>query len=73
MSSVFTTEKSDGSHRTILNLKKLNESISYVHFKMVSLNNVRHLIKPGVWMGSIDLKDAYYSGRLNPNFQRYFT
>ena len=73
MSSVFTTEKSDGSHRTILNLKKLNESISYVHFKMESLNNVRHLIKPGVWMGSNDLKDAYYSVRVNTNFQRYFT
>ena len=59
VSSVFTTEKSDGSHRTILNLKKLNESISYVDFKMESLNNVRHLIKSGVWMGSIDLKDTY--------------
>ena len=40
---------------------------------MESLNNVRDLIKPGVWMGSIDLKDAYYSVRVNPNFQRYFT
>ena len=53
VSSVFTTEKSDGSHWTILNLKKLNESISNLHFKMESLNNVRHLIKPGVWMGPL--------------------
>ena len=66
MSSIFTTKKADGSHQTILNLKNLN-------FKMESLNNVRHLLKPGVWMGSIDLKDAYYSVWVNPCFQKYFT
>ena len=65
--------KSDGSHRTILNLKNLNESITCVHFKMESLKHVKQLIKPGVWMGSIDLRDAYYSVRVNPPFQRYFT
>ena len=73
ISSIFTTEKPDGSHRTILNLKKLNESIRYVHFKMESLKNVIQLIRPGVWMGSIDLRDAYYSVRVDKDFQRYFT
>ena len=48
MSSIFTTKKVDGSHRTILNLKNLNESINYVHFKMESLNNVRHLQARGM-------------------------
>ena len=65
--------KPDGSHQTILNLKNLNESITYVHFKMESLKHVRQLIKPGVWMGSIDLRDAYYSVCVNPPFQQYFT
>ena len=60
VSSIFTTMKPDGSHPTILNLKNLNESITYVHFKMESLKHVRQLIKPGIWMGSIDLRDAYY-------------
>ena len=73
VSSIFTTMKPDGSHRTILNLKNLNESITYVHFKMESLKHVRQLIKSGVWMGSIDLRDAYYSVCVNPPFQRYFT
>ena len=73
VSSIFTTMKPDSSHRTILNLKNLNERITYVHFKMKSLKHVRHLIKPGVWMGYIDLRDAYYSVRVNPPFQRYFT
>ena len=44
--SIFTTMKPDGSHQTILNLKNLNESITYVHFKMESLKHVRQLIKP---------------------------
>ena len=73
VSSIFTIMKPDGSHRTILNLKNLNESIIYVHFKVESLKHVRQLIKPGVWMGSIDLRDAYYSVRVNPPFQQYFT
>ena len=60
VSSIFTTKKLDGSHRNIFNLKKLNESINYMHFKMESLKNIRLLMKPGVWMGSIDLKDAYF-------------
>ena len=73
VSSIFTTLKPDGSHRTILNLKKLNRSINYVHFKMESLKNVKQLICHGVWMGSIDLKDAYCSVRVNESFQKYFT
>ena len=73
MSTVFTTEKPDDTHRLILNLKKLNESINYVHFKMESFGNVIQLIRQGVWMGSIDLKDAYYSVRVNEKHQKYFT
>ena len=71
VSSIFTTMKPDGSHRTILNLKNLNESITDVHFKMESLKHVRQLrqlIKPEVWMGSINPRD-----RVHPPFQRYFT
>ena len=65
--------KPDGFHRAILNLKNLNESITYVHFKMDSLKHVRQLINPGVWMGSIDLRDTCYSVCVNPTFQQYFT
>ena len=73
VSSIFTTMKLDGSHQTILNLNNLNESITYVHYKTESLKHVRQLIKPGVWMVSIDLRDAYYSVCVNPPFQKYFT
>ena len=36
----FLTPKSDGSLPFILNLKKLNSNISYVHFKMDTLQSV---------------------------------
>ena len=35
--------------------------------------DVLNLLKPNVWMGSIDLKDAYYSIPIHPDFQKYFT
>ena len=72
VSTVFVTEKPDETFRMILNLKKLNECVSYVHFKMESLQNVLQIIRSGVWMGSIDLKDAYYSVRVRPDQQKYF-
>ena len=58
ISSVFATEKPDRSLRMILNLKHFNVFVCHVHFKMESLQDVICLIQPGVWMGSVDLKDV---------------
>ena len=55
----------------ILNLKKLNKYIDSKHFKMESLQNVLHMVKSGVWMGSMDLKDAYYSVPIDKEYQKY--
>ncbi|XP_057312172.1 uncharacterized protein LOC130653671 [Hydractinia symbiolongicarpus] len=55
----------------IINLKQLNRSVRYRHFKMETLQDVLCLIKPGVWMGSIDLKDAYHSIPLHIDFQMF--
>ena len=43
---------------TILNLKKINKFVNYKHFTMESIN-VINLIKPNVYMTSIDLKDGF--------------
>lgn len=61
ISPIFTRAKKDGSFRVILNLKRLNIHVQYHHFKMDSLNTVLQMVKPGCFMASIDLKDAYYS------------
>ena len=55
----------------ILNLKKLNKYIDSKHFKMESLQNVLHMVKSGVWIASVDLKDAYYSVPINKEYQKY--
>ena len=61
LSPIFLREKKDGSHRLILNLKGLNKSITYHHFKMDILSSVVSLMRPNCFMATIDLKDAYYS------------
>ena len=73
VSGVFTRSKKDGSKRMILNLKRLNKFVDYKHFKMESLQNVLELIRPGVYMASIDLKDAFYSVPVHKNHQAYLT
>ena len=69
VSGVFARSTKDGSKRMILNLKRLNKFVGYKHFKMESLQNILELIKPGVYMGSIDLKDAIYSIPVQKNHQ----
>jgi len=60
-SQIFTTPKKDGSIRLILNLKNLNESIEYQHFKMDSFISAVTLVTKNCYMASIDLRHAYYS------------
>ena len=56
----------------ILNLKQLNEYVSYRHFKMESLKHVIDIIQPQAWMASVDLKDAFYSIHVNDEYQKFF-
>ena len=60
-STIFVRPKKDGSYRMILNLKPLNEFVSYHHFKMDTIQTALKLMRPGCFMASVDLKDAYYS------------
>ena len=61
ISPIFVRPKKDGTYRLILNLKQLNEYVEYHHFKMDTLEAAIKLMKPGCYMASIDLKDAYYT------------
>ena len=63
-SPIFIREKEDGSYHLILNLKALTKTITYHHFEMGTLSLVVKLMRPNCFMATIDLKDAYYSGRL---------
>ena len=68
LSGIFTVPKRDGSSRLILNLKKLNLAVRYHHVKMETLYDVLNLVKPNMWMAGIDLKDAYYSIPVHPEW-----
>ena len=72
-SPIFTTLNKDGTSRLILNLKKLNHLITHIPFKMESIRDVIHLIKPGVWMASVDLHHAYYSVPVYSPHSHYFS
>ena len=61
MSLIFTREKKDGLQRLIVNLQKLNQDVTYHHFKMDTLATALTLITKDCFMASLDLKDAYYS------------
>ena len=71
ISPIFLVEKTDGTHRVILNLKKFNESIEYEHFKMEQLTAATQLMKKGCKMGSVDLRHAYYSVNVDLEYRKY--
>ena len=72
ISNVFVRQKKDGNYRMILNLKNFNQCIEKVHFKMESLKDAISLMKPGCFFASLDLKDAYCSVKIAPEFTKYF-
>ena len=71
VSTVFLQEKKDGTFRMILNLKDFNTWVNYKHFKMDSIHTCTQLMKPNCYMGSIDLKDAYFSIPIHRHHQKY--
>ena len=48
-SNLFIRSKKDGSYRTILNKKMLNRECEISHFKMESIKQVMHMIKPNTY------------------------
>ena len=61
ISWLFLVERKEGSYHPVVNLKPLNEFIQKAHFKMEGVGMIKHLLQPGDWMCSLDLKDAYFS------------
>ena len=60
LSSLFLVKKKDGENQPTVNLKDLNCSILYQHFKMEGLFLLKEMLLPGDKMCEIDLKDAYF-------------
>ena len=71
ISTVFLRPKSNGTFRMILNLKQFNEFVEHHHFKMDTLDTVIKMMKPGCYMASVDLKDAYYTVPVHPEHHKF--
>ena len=71
VSPIFTRPKKDGKIRLILNLKKLNKSVEYHHFKMETLKQALALVTEECWFASLDLKEAYFSISIKEESQEY--
>ena len=71
ISPIFIRPKRDGSMRTIINLKFLNEFIAYKHFKLESLTDVINLMSRDCFFAKIDLKDAYFSVSIALEHRKY--
>ena len=50
----------------------MNKFVKYKHFKMESLKDVFRINKQGVWMASVDLKDAFFTVTVHKSHQKYF-
>ena len=71
VSPIFLREKPDGCHRLILNLKETNKFAENFHFKMETITTILSLVRPNCYMGTIDIKDAYYSVPVCEEDQKY--
>ena len=65
------SDKNNGSHRLILNLKGLNKNLEYKHFKMQTFQSVLSLRQPDCLIVTIALKDAYYSVKIDKLDTKY--
>jgi hypothetical protein len=71
LSPIFMRPKKNGEYRLILNLKKLNKSVEYHHFKMDTFENAIKIITKNCYMASIDLRHAYYSVPVATEHQQF--
>ena len=72
ISNIFIRPKKSGEgYRLILNLKDLNKSVAYHHFKMDTFLTTIKLVTKGCFMATVDLKDAYYSVPMASEHQKY--
>ena len=77
INNVFLREKRSNKneatkYRIILNMKALNKNyVEKTHHKMESLKSVLDLMEKDCFMASIDLKNAFHTIPMSPDFTKY--
>ena len=70
-SRLFLVQKASGSWRPIIDLSTLNDYITSLRFHMETPRSVLSSIRPGDWMISLDLQDAYLQVPVHHDSRRY--
>ena len=71
LSRLFTVPKKSGGTRLVMDLSALNKFLKPLHFKMVTVAQVRSALRKGDWLASLDLQDAYWHVPINRRFRRF--
>ena len=70
-SRLFLVQKASGSWRPIIDLSTLNDYVTSSHFHTETPQSVLRAIRPGDWMVSLDLQDAYLQVPVHHDSRRY--
>ena len=70
-SRLVVVQKDSGAWRPIIDLSTLNTYIASQRFHMETPQSVLRSIRPGDWMISLDLQDAYLQVPVHPESRRY--
>ena len=70
-SRLFLVMKASGAWRSVIDLSTLNLRVQQTSFKMETLQSVLLSVRPGDWMVSLDLKDAYLQVPMHPDSRKF--
>ena len=70
-SCLFVTPKVTGGWRPVIDLSHLNCSVLVSHFHIETQQTVLQSLRPGDWLVSLDLQDAYLQVPVHPTSRRY--
>ena len=71
VSTCFLRPKQDGTSRFILNLKRFNQFVKKVHFKIEDLRLALNLLDENDYMARLDIKDAYLLVPMDQGCKKY--
>lgn len=70
-STCFIVPKKDGGHQPILDLRRLNQYLKVLLFKMIHTKIIIESISEGEWFMSLNLKDAYFHVTICPEHRQF--
>ena len=67
----FCYTQSHGGGGAVIDLSRLNHAVNVSHFHMETTQSVFQSLRPGDWMVSLDLQDAYLQVPVHPSSRCY--